>query len=76
MATKQPTKEEFLEALRQDGIHNLEDLWDIIFPETGGYSSMQMPDDGSEPEPLPHPHRRFPLPSGELSWREILRRAL
>ena len=78
MATQQPTKAEFVEALRQEGIHNLEDLWDAIFPETetSGYLSMQMPDDCSEPDPLPHPHRKFPLPSGERSWREILRRAL
>ena len=76
MATQQPTKDEFVEALRKEGIHTLEDLWDAIFPETGGYLSLQMPDDCSEPEPLPGPNRRFPLPSGERSWREILRRAL
>ena len=37
MATKLPTKEEFLEALRQKGIKNLEDLVDAIIPETGAY---------------------------------------
>ena len=76
MASQQPTKEEFLEALNQEGINTLEDLWDAIFPETAGYSFMQMPDDPSEPELPPHPHRSFPVPWGEFSWREILRRAL
>ena len=39
MVTKGPTKEEFLEALRQKGINNLEDLVDAVMPETGGYGS-------------------------------------
>ena len=38
MATeKTPTKAEFLEALRKNGIKSLEDLVDVILPETGGY---------------------------------------
>ena len=41
MATqKAPTKEEFLAALKKNGIKNLEDLLDVIMPETdetGGY---------------------------------------
>ena len=39
MATdKAPTKAEFLEALKKNGINNLEDLVDALLPETGGYS--------------------------------------
>ena len=44
MTTKPPTKEDFLEALRQKGINNLDDLVDAIMPETGGYVHDQ--DDG------------------------------
>ena len=37
---KVPTKEEFLEALKKKGINNLEDLADVLLPETGGYRSV------------------------------------
>ena len=37
----QPTKEEFLAALSENGINNLEELVDAIIPdETGGYRFM------------------------------------
>ena len=55
MASQEPTKEEFLEALKKNGINSLEDLVDAIMPETGGFTStMEMPDNtsGSEREPL------------------------
>ena len=35
-----PTKAEFLEALKKNGINTLEDFIDAIFPETGGFSWM------------------------------------
>ena len=38
---KAPTKEEFLEALKKNGINSLEDLLDAIMPETGGFSQQQ-----------------------------------
>ena len=42
MAThKAPTKEEFLEALKKNGINNLEDLLDAIMPETVGLSTKE-----------------------------------
>ena len=55
MASQGPTKEDFLEALKKNGINSLEDLVDAIMPETGGFmATMEMPDNtpGSEPEPL------------------------
>ena len=51
MATdKLPTKEEFLNALREKGINDLEDFVDVIFPETGGYRILFS--DHSEPTHL------------------------
>ena len=41
MATEKPTKAEFLEALRENGINSLEDLLDAVIPETGGYAQRQ-----------------------------------
>ena len=42
MATQnRPTKEAFLEALKKNGINNLEDLLDAIMPETGGFSTQE-----------------------------------
>ena len=47
MATKNaPTKAEFLEALRKNGIHSLEDWANAIFPETGGYAWYDDEDEG------------------------------
>ena len=39
MATEALTKEEWLEAMRQQGINTLEELADSIFPETGGFEA-------------------------------------
>ena len=41
-----PTKEEFVEALRNKGINNLEDLVNVIWPETGGYAWYDDVDEG------------------------------
>ena len=40
MATdkKTPTKTEFLEALKKNGINNLDDLVNAILPDTGGFA--------------------------------------
>ena len=40
MATdkKAPTKTEFLEALKKNGINNLDDLVNAILPDTGGFA--------------------------------------
>jgi len=46
MATEKPTKEQFMEALREKGINNLEDLLDAIMPETGGFVHAE--DDSQE----------------------------
>ena len=51
MTTKQPTKEEVLEALHQKGINNLEDLVDAIMPETGGYGSIRSGVEGFGDQP-------------------------
>ena len=61
MATdKVPTKAEFLEALSKKGIHNLEDLIDVIMPETGGYV-LETADDmsGWEPSAMAVPMWRY-----------------
>lgn len=44
METEGLTKEEWLEALRQQGIHTLDELADSIFPETGGYRQQADPE--------------------------------
>ncbi len=41
----QPTKDEILEALSENGIINLEDLVDALMPETGGYAWHDRDDD-------------------------------
>ena len=46
MATENPTKEQFLKALNEKGINNLEDLLDAIMPETGGFVHAE--DDSQE----------------------------
>ena len=51
MATEKVlTKEELLEALKNNGINSLEELVDAIMPETGGYRILYS--DRSEPPPL------------------------
>ena len=35
-----PTKEEILEALSKSGINNLEELIEVLMPETGGYKAF------------------------------------
>ncbi len=69
MATKGPTKEEFVEALRQQGINNLDDLVDAILPETGGHrmvgSIVEPPNNASG---LEHLATIFDTPWGRLSF--------
>ncbi len=50
---KAPTKAEFLEALKKNGINNLEDLLNAIMPETGGFIQDYVSEENSE--------LRFPL---------------
>ena len=35
-----PSKEEILEALSKNGINNLEELIEVLLPETGGYRAF------------------------------------
>jgi len=64
MVTKKPTKAEFVEALREKGINNLEDLVDAIMPETGGYSSFEEP----WLESADHSHWTIKLGRFSLDW--------
>ena len=68
MVTKGPTKEEFLEALRQKGINNLEDFVDAIMPETGGYGSIRTGVEGFGDHPA---GPTLTTPWGTFSWQEI-----
>ena len=80
MATeKAPTKEEFLAALSETGINNLEELVEAIIPEaneTGGYRfiiNMDASDD-DEGEFGFIPHRRHVLrfiPNWRSLWGEV-----
>ncbi len=67
MVTKRPTKEEFLEALRQQGINNLEDFLDAILPETGGYGHNMGTEGFGEHINLPE----IPMPWGTFTFARI-----
>ena len=71
MTTKKaPTQEEFLDALRKNGINSLEDLANAILPETGGYEWYDSDDEAMGVGLVTIPEKgKFNLKWDDLSGR-------